>query len=254
MNIAMALNAMGLRCALLSCVGQDAEGKALLAVARNKGLVTDHVYMADDLPTDRYMAIEADGSLIAAIADAHSLEAAGERILAPMSDGRLASSFAPYQGMVALDGNLTVEMLHTIATGEMFSKADLRVAPASPGKAERLRVFITHGNATIYVNLAEANTLCGTLHQTAESAARALLLAGLRRVLVTNGSNTATLASNDAVYTLMPPRVDVKRITGAGDVLMASHMAAEARDETGQAAFKSALARTAEYISSETPL
>ena len=48
------------------------------------GLLTDHVYRSDDLPTDRYMAVEGANGLIAAIADAHSLEAAGDKILRPL--------------------------------------------------------------------------------------------------------------------------------------------------------------------------
>jgi thiol-disulfide isomerase/thioredoxin len=37
-------------------------------------------------------------------ADARSLEAAGEAILAPLADGRLGSAAAPWTGLVALDG------------------------------------------------------------------------------------------------------------------------------------------------------
>jgi pseudouridine kinase len=54
---------------------------------RRMGLLTEHVVVAGDLPTDRYMAIEAAGGLVAAIADAHSLERVGARILAPLRTG-----------------------------------------------------------------------------------------------------------------------------------------------------------------------
>jgi sugar/nucleoside kinase (ribokinase family) len=75
--------------ALLSAVGQDAEGEELVAACQRMGMVTDTLYRSADLPTDRYMAIEGANGLIAAVADAHSLEAAGERILTPLGDGRL---------------------------------------------------------------------------------------------------------------------------------------------------------------------
>ena len=63
---------------------------------------------------------------------------------------------SPYQGTVALDGNLTEELLQTIANSPLFAAADLRVAPASPGKAARLLALMDHPTATLYVNLEEA--------------------------------------------------------------------------------------------------
>ena len=52
-----------------------------MAACHRMGLITDYLYRSDDLPTDRYMAIEGANGLIAAVADAHSLEAAGDKIL-----------------------------------------------------------------------------------------------------------------------------------------------------------------------------
>lgn len=254
MNIAMALRRFGVPTELLSAVGSDAEGEELIAAARLLELGCDHIYRSDDLPTDKYMAVEGANGLIAAIADAHSLEAAGARILAPLSDGRLADADNPWTGMVALDGNLTVEMLAEAARGALFARADLRVAPASPGKAERLQAFLGHGRATLYLNLEEASLLTHTRHDDSETAARALCSAGLRRAVVTAGAAPACVADGDDVITMTPPPVMVTRITGAGDVFMAAHMAAERGGARGREALQSALAAAAEYVSSEKPL
>jgi len=136
----------------------------------------------------------------------------------------------------------------------MFDQADLRIAPASPGKAARLMAFLGHGKATLYLNLEEANTLCEGAHQTSDAAARALLERGLTRVIITSGANAACVASRTSLITQQPPQVPVSRITGAGDVFMASHMAAERQGHDSRAALASALHFTADYISSETPL
>ena len=80
------------------------------------------------------MAMEAQGTLVAALADAHSLEAAGARILAPLQDGRLGSAAAPWGGPVALDGNLTEALLAEIAESPVFAAADLRVAACLAGQ------------------------------------------------------------------------------------------------------------------------
>src|SRR5690606_3656527 len=160
MNIAMTLARFGLRPALLTAVGRDPEGDELVAACQRMGLDCRHVYRSEDLPTDRYMAIEGANGLIAALADAHSLEAAGDKILRPLREGGRGDGARPWAGLVALDGNLTAALLAEIAADPAFTAADLRVAPASPGKAERLLPLMPMRNATIYVNREEAGLLC----------------------------------------------------------------------------------------------
>ena len=251
MNIAAACRREGLRPILLTVLGRDAEGRALADACAAMGLVTDHVTWADDLRTDRYMAIEADDGLVAAVADAAALEEAGARILAPLSDGALASASRPWAGLVALDGNLTEALLAEIARSPLFSAADLRLAPASPGKAARLAPLLAHPRATVYLNRVEAGLLCGALFADAADAARALVARGARRVLVTDGAAAMAEARADGtLLSMAPPPVAVCRVTGAGDCFMASHIAAEAAGLSGAAALEEALAATALYVSS----
>ncbi len=254
MNIAMTLRRFGMTPALISAIGRDAEGEELVAEAQRMGLVTDHLYRCDDLPTDVYMAIEGANGLIAAIADAHSLEAAGDKILRPLADGRLGSVAAPFKGTVALDGNLTEELLQTIATSPLFSNADLRVAPASPGKAARLLALMNHPSATLYVNLEEAGLLCQTTFPTSAEAAAALLARGAHRVLVTDGGNAASEGTAGDIISHTPPAVMVTRVTGAGDTFMAAHIASEAQGMDRAAALIRAGNAAATYVSGETPL
>ncbi|MBF9050369.1 kinase [Roseobacter sp. HKCCD9010] len=248
LNIAMTLARFDLDAALLSVVGQDPDGTALLAKCGQLGLITEHMLIDPELPTDQYMAIEAQGSLIAAIADAHSLEAAGERILAPLSDGRLGREDAPWDGLIALDGNLTEALLARIAASRLFRAADIRLAPASPGKAERLRPLLPHEGTTIYVNCEEAGLITGTTPASAEEGAEALLRAGARRVLVTQGADAAVDATSDQMITRHPPKITPKRITGAGDTFMAAHIAAEARGASRDVALDTALMAAANYV------
>lgn len=253
MNIAMTLVRFGLTPALLSAVGRDAEGDELIAACMARGMITDLVYRSDDLPTDRYMAVEGANGLIAAIADAHSLEAAGAKILSSLSDGRLGSAQAPYRGTVALDGNLTLTLLTEIAQSPLFAGSDLRVAPASPGKATRLLPFLTSGRGTLYVNLEEAGLLCQRRFSSSRAAAAGLLSKGAARVLVTDGGKDATEGRPDGLASLTPPQVLVTRVTGAGDTFMAAHIALEARGLAPVAALEAALAAAATYVSGETP-
>ena len=253
MNIAMALARFGLRPSLLSAVGRDAEGDELIAACAALGVGTGHVYRSEDLPTDRYMAIEGANGLIAAIADAHSLEAAGGKILRPLLGGDLGDAARPYAGLIALDGNLTRGLLDEIATHPAFGAADLRVAPASPGKADRLGPFLSHGRAVLYVNLEEASILCQQPFAEAAQAAAGLVARGAMRALVTDGGAPAADATAEGVVALPCRQVLVTRVTGAGDTFMAAHIAAEVAGLAREAALARALEAAATYVSGEIP-
>ena len=251
MNIAMTLARFGMTPALLTALGRDAEGDELMAACAARGIITDTIYRSEDLPTDSYMAVEGANGLIAAIADAHSLEAAGAKILRPLSDGTLADPDHLFGGLIALDGNLTVELLSEIANDPSLIKADLRVAPASPGKAERLLPFLHAGRGTLYVNLEEAGLLCQTTFTSSNDAAAALLAKGAARVLVTDGGSDASEGTDGEIISQTPPQVLVTRITGAGDTFMAAHIAAESRGADRKTALNDALKSAATYVSGE---
>lgn len=249
MNIAMTLSRQGVDPILLTAVGNDPEGHELIGRAEDLGLITQYVHRSD-LPTDIYMAVEcAQRGLVAAIADAHSLEAAGEAILAPLLDGRLGSIESPYDGTIALDGNLTAALLTGIAGHPAMAKADLRLAPASPGKAARLIPLTQHQNATVYVNREEAQTICGASFDHSATAAESLVSQGFSRAMVSDGAHETAIADSKETLIARPPSVEVRRVTGAGDTLMAAHIAAERAGVTGRKALDQALAKTAAYIS-----
>lgn len=254
MNIAMTLRRFGHNPALLSVVGNDPEGDQLMQAAGEIGLDTSYIYRTAELPTDVYMAIEGANGLIAAIADAHSLERAGDRILAPLTDGRLGHASRPFSGVIALDGNLTTEMLGQIANDPAFEGADLRVAPASPGKAERLRPLMRMPNATLYVNLEEACLLTNAAYHSATEAAGKMIEQGAKRVVVTNGASDAVDASHGEEICAAPPKVTAKRITGAGDTFMAAHITAELQGMTKRDAMSFALNAAATYVSGQDTL
>jgi len=254
MNIAMAVARFGLTPALLTAIGRDAEGEELVKACDDLGMVTDYIYRSDDLPTDRYMAVEGANGLIAAIADAHSLEAAGDKILRSLTNGDFGTDVSPYSGKIALDGNLTRQLLDKIATSPSFTSADLRVAPASPGKAERLISFVDECRGMLYVNLEEAGILCQNTFSEAPKAAEALIKRGAHRVIVTDGGKCAAEADSTGTVTGTPPEVLVTRVTGAGDTFMAAHIAAEDKGADRQEALDRALTAAARYVSGDNAL
>ena len=252
MNIAMTLRRFDLRPALLSVVGQDSEGVELIRKAEALDLNMNFLYRSEDLPTDQYLAIEGSNGMIAAVADAHSLEAVGDKILAPLENGLLGTAERPFEGLIALDGNLTLALLAQIAASPLFTKCDLRIAPASPGKAERLLPLLGHKGATLYVNVEEAELLCQQSFSDAQVAAQTLVARGSNRVLVTHGPKVAALADSQVCVLAAPPAVLPSRVTGAGDTFMAAHIAAELRGLRGVAALQSASNAAAGYVSGKS--
>ncbi len=158
----------------------------------------------------------------------------------------------PGPGLIALDGNLTEALLSDIAASPLFAAADLRVAPASPGKAERLLPLLAHPRATLYLNLEEAGLLCQTRFATAAEAAEGLLARGAARVLVTDGGRTTACGRRgEPIVTDTPPAVLVTRVTGAGDTFMAAHIVAERRGADRPTALAAALRAAADYVSGD---
>lgn len=245
LNVAVALARWQALPAVLSAVGRDPEGDSLVAEAERLGVMTTWLTRDAGLPTDCYMAIEDSEGLIAAIADAHSLEHAGDAILAPLDDG-----LTGWKGPVVLDGNLTEDLLGAIARDPRLNGADLRVVPASPGKAERLEPLIATRRGCFYLNKLEAEILAGRSCPDAASAAEAVVSRGAARVLVTDGPNPAAEAiANGPTIVVTPPKVTLARVTGAGDCFLAAHLAAELNHKPRDAALRQAVEASAAHVS-----
>ncbi len=253
LNVALALARQGARPAVLSVVGRDAEGEALCNAATARGVDMSQVLHHAELPTDAYMAIEADDGVLAAIADATSLERAGRTVLAPLEDGRLGTPDRPFAGTIVLDGNLTAALLAEIAASPLFAAADLRVAPASPGKAMRLNPFVTAGQATLYVNRNEACQLARTAAADAQAAGHALVAAGCARAIVTDGTAAAADVCAREAHSALPPVVRALRVTGAGDALLAAHLMAERQGASRADALGTATAAAARFVAEDAP-
>lgn len=250
LNVAVALARWGMRPAVLSAVGRDAEGDALVAACDMLGVGTRFLARDTGLPTDCYMAIEDAHGLVAAIADANSLEQAGDAILTPLRDGRLASADAPWQGIAIIDGNLAPAQLGQIVAEPGLAGADLRVVSASTGKADRLVPLLDRVPGCIYVNRIEAELIARRPFATAAEAAAHLVHLGAARVLVTDGGDSAAEAAARAVLIeAIPPRVAIARVTGAGDCFLAAHIAAERAGASRREALEQAAAAAATHVS-----
>lgn len=232
-NVALALARAGVEVELAATIGSDPAGEELAAALAEAGIVLRLQRIA--APTDRYIAIEdGSGALVAAIADTRALEAGAATLI----DG-----LATTDGPVVLDGNLPEAALATLP-----AFPDLRLVPASPAKAVHLLPLITR-SAGVYANLSEATALTGRAGP--ESAAAELVQRGARFALVTAGAGAAVLARAGGTTSALP-RPAAGSVTGAGDVLVAGHIAAELRGLDDAAALDEALAAAAHHLTGDT--
>jgi sugar/nucleoside kinase (ribokinase family) len=238
LNVALALAAIGRPVSLLAAVGRDAEGDRLIAELRARGVDWTRLWRHDG-PTDRYVAIEGpDGELHAAVADCTGLETAWKRLLA----------LPPWRGPVVFDGNLPPAAIDTLRD---WSGGPLTAVPASPEKAGRLAPLLETGRTRFYVNRREAEALCGATFDDTRAAARALRARGAVEALVTDGPAPVTVASATGTLSLAPLQVATRSLTGAGDALVAAHIAARADGLDAEAALRAALAASARHIAQE---
>ena len=252
MNIAVALRRHGLSPVLLSAVGDDGAGDELVDTCRALGIATQYVQRVAGMATDRYVAIEDAHGLVGAIADVRCLGAIGAGLLEPLLDGRIGGVDRPFRGTLIVDGNVDNETMQTLASSPAFAIADLRIVAASSGKARSLLPLTAYPRATFHLNRDEAATLCAETFADAECAARGLLDRGAYRVLVTDGERFCCDAVRGAAPVRAVPRsLSAACVTGAGDVFMAAHIAAELHGASRETALAAAVAAAGLHMAGE---
>lgn len=248
LNVALALADRGVPVAILSAVGNDADGDALLAAAEARGVNCSYVTRGD-FPTDNYNAIEGlDGEVFAAVADCHSLERAGLSILEPIREGRLADGSMPFSGTMIVDGNLSETTLTSFAARQDGEAAYLIYVPASPGKAARLKTSLKSTHGTLFANRIEAEILCNQKFATSGEAAIGVRNLGANAI-ITDSTAPATWVNGASLLSATPPDVKVTSVTGAGDAFLAGFIAAMLANKPNETCLQSAIDAAAEHIS-----
>lgn len=232
LNVARALAAAGRRVALVAPLGDDEAGRRLVSALSEDGIETEGLLMRSGSPTGCYVAIErADGELLAAVADAAALDA-----LAPaeLSLERFCGARAWF-----LETNLPAAVIEVLAARP--ERPALIADAVSQAKAPKLRPVLDRLE-TLYCNRAEAEAICETGFAAAEAAAQALLARGVARAVVTDGPLAAVDAGPGGTTSLRPEAGALRSVTGAGDALLAAHLAATLAGSGPEAALATGLA------------
>ena len=245
MNLAVRLSKYGITPAIISALGDDTEGLELIEICKKHSIIYDDILVCPKRRTDFYMAIEDPDGVALAIADTRLLTENKGKVLNPLISGRYKNWNSP----IILDSNLSDEVLEELRYNSAFKNSDFRLAPGSPSKVDRLIMFLTHSGSNIYLNLKEANYILRKTFQSSVDAALEILSYGLNSVLFTNGERMACFAQGNELIKLKPPTVKVSKLTGAGDVLMATHITKLLERSSNYDAMSFALEETSKFIS-----
>ena len=245
MNLAVRLSKYGITPAIISALGDDTAGLELIEICKKHSIIYDDILVCPERRTDFYVANDDPDGVALAIADTRLLTENKGKVLNPLISGRYKNWNSP----IILDSNLSSEVLEELRYNSAFKNSDFRLAPGSPSKVDRLIMFLTHSGSSIYLNLKEANYILRKTFQSSVDAALEILSYGLNSVLVTNGERTACFAQGNELIKLKPPTVKVSKLTGAGDVLMATHITKLLERSSNYDAMSFALEETSKFIS-----
>ena len=227
LNVARTLAALGNTVGLSSRVGADREGVELLDYLTRLGITAVSIQTDNTHATARYTAVlDHTSNLILGLADMSIYD---DFRPAHWQHSRQEIKHWDYW---CVDTNLPTDTLHYLASEKAAQM--LFAVVTSPAKAHRLRQLLPTLDA-IFVNRAEASMLVNSntaASQTIEEQARALCDLGALRAIVTAGADGAAWACPDSFGHIDCPTINPKSVSGAGDVLAGTTMAALLSGET----------------------
>lgn len=218
-NVAENLVRLGVPVHLISAIGSDAEGLALLSDLKRLGIGFDHVRTVEQARTAVYGAlIEPTGELFAGFADMDVLDAIDTGLLdAALPKLTIAS-------IVFADCNLSAETLDALVRRLSGTGARLAVDAVSVAKSARLPADL-RGIDILFLNRDEARAVLSTNEADPGTLAEQLRARGAGAAVVTCGRDGAALATADGPVHIAAQVRKVVNVTGAGDALIAGALA-----------------------------
>ena len=216
-NVAENLARLGLPVTMVSRVGADREGDAVLQGLADAGIGVDACTRSATSPTASYTAlIDRGGELVVGLADMSIYDELTAELIEPLLPRleRIPVWF--------IDCNLPAESLRLLLRRKPEG-CTVYVDCVSVAKAARLQ-GILRGIDTLFANGDEAAYLSHVPIRAPLDVCEAgyrLMCNGVGSVVITRGQEGAFVASPFDYDFFLPPPVDVHEVTGAGDALVA---------------------------------
>lgn len=218
-NIAENLARLGAPVALMTAVGADAAGAALLAHAADAGIDTGATLKLSHACSGTYTAVlDGSGDMVVALADMGLYDQMTPAWLATRTTLRANAA------MVVADLNLPRDTVAALIEAAGRDQVALVIVAVSVPKMARLPDALT-GVRLAILNEGELSARFGrTLDTDSDFAAacRALQDQGVRDVVVTRGARGVFYTTLDGVHHLPAPLAEPVDVTGAGDAFAAA--------------------------------
>ncbi len=213
-NVAENLACLTADVGLVSIVGDDEDGRALLEHLRAVGVDASGVVTARGRRTAEYVAVLGpDNDLVLGLADMDVFDLIG------IADIERAWPQIASASWVFVDCNLSAEVIAYILARKHAARFRLAANAVSSPKA--LRLPADHaGIDLLFLNHDEATAVLGAAHEP-RAAAAAVRGRGAGAVVMTHGSAGAFVATGDGVVDCAGVRAVPVDVTGAGDALIA---------------------------------
>ncbi|MEI5908592.1 carbohydrate kinase [Bacillus spongiae] len=217
-NIAENIGRMGISNSLISVVGNDHEGKWLLEETIPY-VDIEHITTVPNASTGAYSAVlNKEGEMVIALADMDIYDEVDIEFV-KRKWGMISSA-----QMVFLDTNFSKEVIQYVLSRCKEEMIPVTVAPVSAPKCEKLPRNLS-GISWLIANKEEVEALVGmkmTKQADFFKAAEQLTQRGVERVVITRGEEGGFFYSKEGTSSiLLPPRIKVVDVTGAGDALVA---------------------------------
>ncbi|MBN1995052.1 MAG: carbohydrate kinase family protein [Anaerolineae bacterium] len=218
-NVAENLARLGVETVLLSAIGAGGNGRRILNNAHQAGINTDYVIVSEKHHTSAYLAIlDETGSLVMSVDDMEVLACITLQVI------NWRRNLIKNAALVMIDSNLSQAAINSLFKAAGRYRVPVCADPASTTLAARLRPHL----ANVYMitpNVPEAQVLAGQTignEDEAIAAARVLVTAGVKIVIITLAEAGVVYASARESGRIPAIATNIVDFTGAGDALTAA--------------------------------
>lgn len=215
-NVARNAARLGIDAALVSCIGDDAQGVVLRAALHVAGVDVSLLQTVPGARTSEYAAIiDTHGELVAGVCDASLIETFGG------ADLRRFRRQLANAAWVFADCNLPAPVLADLLEMSRKDGFKLAVDGVSEAKVRRLPQDL-HGIGLLFLNESEAASYLGVLESAPDALRDAVQLQarGAGAVVLTLG-DCGLVAAESAISMIPAVAVRCVDVTGAGDAMIA---------------------------------
>jgi pseudouridine kinase len=244
-NVAENVTRLGVQASLVSIVGDDDNGRALLDDLKRLGIDTRPVTISDAHATAEYVAVlQPDGELAVGLANMAVFEG-----ITPALLRRMEPDFG--SAWIFADCNLPSDTLHDLIDFARQRALMLAIDAVSTPKVMRLPQDL-RDLGVFFLNLDEARAYLDRPEMSPEAAANALLARGAEQVVLTLGDKGLVAADPSGIVKIGAIKAEIVDATGAGDALIAATLVAMLRDATLSTAAR--LGTVAAALTVESPV